>query len=295
MAWSLSRLGRAWATPAVPTSVRAAVSREDRTVDKDVDFDQDGRVDGDDLAFMARSFGQPVTTAPSGREVGARDDASRQRGRATSMREHMRSMTCGRRGERSSVSMLVLIACVPLLVHCGASDPSGGVIEPTKVPVFHGERHRQRDGTRSRWPSAGRPWAASTGWTSSSGGRPRPTALPRLLVRSRCSRSRDRPGRSRSSRGGRVDRQQTVLVDSPRTVPGRGVPSSARPGTASGRGRDHREPRRSKMDPTSPGTTTLTLEGLRERGRCWNGLGIVRETPATIFHDTRGASIQRAA
>ena len=65
----LSRLGRAWATFRILTSCVPPFSYEDLQFDKGVDFNQDGRVDGDDLAFLARYFGQTVSWPAAAKSV----------------------------------------------------------------------------------------------------------------------------------------------------------------------------------------------------------------------------------
>ncbi|MBZ5639234.1 MAG: hypothetical protein LAO51_10845 [Acidobacteriia bacterium] len=57
----LSRLGRAWATSLLTrTCVPPTFQEVNPNFDKAVDFNQDGKVDGDDLAFLAQFFGRSV-------------------------------------------------------------------------------------------------------------------------------------------------------------------------------------------------------------------------------------------
>jgi N-acetylneuraminic acid mutarotase len=57
----LSRLGRAWATSLYMKSCQPPFQTEDPHFDRAVDFNKDGKIDGDDLAFMAQYFGQSVS------------------------------------------------------------------------------------------------------------------------------------------------------------------------------------------------------------------------------------------
>lgn len=52
------------------------------------------------------------------------------------MQEHKNPRTdARRRGVRFSLSMLV-VACLPLLLHCGGGDGGGSIVQPAKTPVF---------------------------------------------------------------------------------------------------------------------------------------------------------------
>jgi hypothetical protein len=57
----LSRLGRAWATSRYAKTCQPPFQAEDPQFDKVVDFNTDGKIDGDDLAILAQYFGQSVS------------------------------------------------------------------------------------------------------------------------------------------------------------------------------------------------------------------------------------------
>jgi hypothetical protein len=65
----LSRLGRAWATIRILPMCEPPFTYTNLEFDQGVDFNQDGRVDGDDLAFLARYFGQTVSWPATAKAV----------------------------------------------------------------------------------------------------------------------------------------------------------------------------------------------------------------------------------